>query len=878
MIDNPIDAATLSGHAVCYALGRVLRGEVHPTTLPPLDRDAWLPARVMALSVDARQTSVLDRAVLIRQVLRRCALQHGQEDARLSVPAESALLPTAQEWARVGVEAHLSGAYTVLTARPWHPSWLPDQGEQGVDAAAGEAVRRPHEDILGDPFLARFNRDTYRSPGQRAAIRASLSTPPGGVLLVCLPTGDGKSFVFQCLAEVGGGHGNAAGLPGVTLVVTPTVALAQDHELAARELGLPDIPRAYIGGAVAANNPIRHAIQNGTQGLVFASPEAVCTGLRSALTSAAEQRNLRAMVVDEAHLVDAWGAEFRPEFQLLSGIRRELLTASGGTLRTFLLSATYTQAAVGTLRAFFSVGIDDEPSPFAMVAAARLRPEPEYWVAPVAYDDERERRVIEAALHVPRPAILYTTRVMDAERWYRQLKQEGFQRIACVTGPTPPAERLRAINAWRTGELDLVVATSAFGLGIDNAHVRSVVHACIPETLDRYYQEVGRGGRDGSASLSLVIPTMADFEMATGLNRTRIISVDVGLPRWRSMFHHAERIDHGDGEFTVRLDIPPGADARQIDMDNQENTQWNQRTLTLMAGAGLISLSGPMTRTPTHGRDATEHQLADSQAAATSAYQTVRPLVSGHVQEEVWRDAVEARRRVIAAANDTSLKAITGYIRNPQRHCLADTLAPLYTVTTEAGAALIQTAKACGGCPSCRAKNQSPFADHIGEPAQPWPSTRRVLPPAAPVLDAGQRLLVFYAVDDLEGRRKQRRFIEALARLVRSGFHNLVALESFSTECLELDTERLQQEAGASAFFVATRWPNHRLPPGPTVVLAGPSTRLTTSMWTPPTPAEARLVVLPAGVRDPSLPDVLLCERHPGRHLTLTEFLERLNA
>lgn len=863
--------ADLSGHAACYALGRVLRGEVSPSELPTIQEPAL--RRVVNLGQCRRQPSPLDRAVLVRQALRFCALQHGQSSARQLIAADSEHLPTFQDWMRVGVDATPSGWYLTLTARPWCPVWLPGLGDYGADGASGEHERRTDSAVPGDPFLARFRRQEYRSAGQRAAIRAALSTPPGGTLLVCLPTGDGKSFVFQCVSEVGFGDVRASELPGVTLVVTPTVALAQDHELAARELGLDDVPRAYVGGNAFQNSSIRERVADGTQGLVFASPEAVCTGLRPALVTAAEHGYLRALVVDEAHLVDAWGAEFRPEFQLLSGIRRELLATSGGVLRTFLLSATYTQAAVRTMRAFFSHDVDGQPSPFAVVAAARLRPEPEYWVAPVTWDEDRERRVIEAALHVPRPAILYTTTVDDANRWFNRLKQEGFSRLACVTGRSPADERNRAVRDWRTDELDLVVATSAFGLGIDNAHVRAVVHACIPETLDRYYQEVGRGGRDGGASSSLVIPAQSDFSMATSLNQTKVISVDVGLRRWRSMFHHRERLDHGDDEYTVRLDVPPGVDARSIDMDNQENTEWNQRTLTLMTGAGLLSLVGPVTTTPRYGRDAEPGDFTDGAAPTGHAYQTVKILDSGHADEQTWREVVEARRRLISAANRESLHAITAFVRNPERNCIAEILAPLYTVSDEAGRPLIQTAKSCGGCPSCRVAGKPPFVDALSEPRLPWPATVDVCPPADSVIDQARRCLVFYTTDELELRGMPRRFRQALAALVRSGFHNLVGLDTF-----DIDRAALLREIGRVPLFVAGRWINHRLPPGPTVVLAGADTRLTCSMWSPPSPGEARIAILPADAADPDLPDVPLRERHVGRTLTLVEFVERLTA
>src|SRR5262249_53120949 len=156
----------------------------------------------------------------------------------------------------------------------------------------------------GDPFLGAINRTRYQSPGQRGAVRAALTAPPGSVLVICLPTGEGKSLVFQAVSEVGFADPGVPPGPGVTLVVTPTVALAQDHERACLDRGLPDQPRAYIGGEAMRNQLIVQRVAEGTQGLVFASPEAACGPMRRALLRAAEIGALRALVIDEAHVVD----------------------------------------------------------------------------------------------------------------------------------------------------------------------------------------------------------------------------------------------------------------------------------------------------------------------------------------------------------------------------------------------------------------------------------------------------------------------------------------------------------------------------------------------------------------------------------------------
>src|SRR5438552_12252223 len=152
----------------------------------------------------------------------------------------------------------------------------------------------------GDPCLTALGLSSYRSVGQRAAVRAALTTPPGATLVVALPTGEGKSMIFQLVQKVGFA-GSVPDSRGVTLVIVPTVALGINHEQeAVRVCGLQR-PLAFQGGDEAQNSVIADGIADGSLGLCFASPEAACGRLRNSLRSAAENGRLRALVIDEAH-------------------------------------------------------------------------------------------------------------------------------------------------------------------------------------------------------------------------------------------------------------------------------------------------------------------------------------------------------------------------------------------------------------------------------------------------------------------------------------------------------------------------------------------------------------------------------------------------
>ncbi|PBY07334.1 helicase-related protein, partial [Pseudomonas aeruginosa] len=140
-----------------------------------------------------------------------------------------------------------------------------------------------------------------------------------------------------------------------------------------------------------------------------------------------------------------------------------------------------------------------------MVSAVHLRPEPQDWFYKASSPQEKQKRVLESLRYAPRPFILYVTKREDVAQWNTTLRcSGGLHRIATFDGGTPDRERKRIIEEWAANRLDGIVATSAFGVGLDKSDVRTVIHATIPETLDRYYQEVGRGGRDGKSSVSLL--------------------------------------------------------------------------------------------------------------------------------------------------------------------------------------------------------------------------------------------------------------------------------------------------------------------------------------------------------------------------------------
>ena len=558
-------------------------------------------SRRLARAWRDRSTPVADFGPLIRQVLRQATERQSGNPQFLFVPLDKTLetmWPEPGQWATWGVQAKSVGGSLRLSAEVWHPTWLEGAKEVSPERAAFRGdVRRMQEQVAGDPFLAGLGRETYLSAGQKEGVRAILSAPPGATLVVNLPTGSGKSLCAHILSCVP--FGDATTENGVTIIVVPTTALAQDQERTLRKALNSTEDFAYYGGPDEAtserNRNLWKRLHNGSQKVLFTSPESLMLGLRPALYEAARRGYLRALVIDEAHIVEQWGDEFRSAFQEIAGLRRALLRESPDPkFRTLLLSATLTASSFGTLQTLFG-----EPGPCRMVSAVQLRPEPEWWIARCDSTTQQQERVLESLHYLPRPLIVYTTQVSAAQAWEKHLKQQGHKRLRVMTGKTPNRERDRIIGLWADGALDIVVATSAFGLGIDQGEVRAVVHACVPESLDRLYQEVGRGGRDGRASMSLMIYThrqewfdrQDDYHVARRMNNRSIITVNKGFPRWQRMFDHKKRLNTPPHpRYEMPIDIAPGVDQRTIGMISEANEDWNARTLTLMARSGLIEL------------------------------------------------------------------------------------------------------------------------------------------------------------------------------------------------------------------------------------------------------------------------------------------------
>jgi ATP-dependent DNA helicase RecQ len=299
--------------------------------------------------------------------------------------------------------------------------------------------------------------------------------------LVVMPTGSGKSAVYQVPALL---------LPRPVVIVSPLLALQRDQ--------IAGLPGGDGGpGAVAVNSDLGaaeaedvwEAVRGGAVRYVYLSPEQLAKD--EVVHRLAEVRP-GLFVVDEAQCVSSWGHDFRPDYLRLAQAARRLG-------RPPVLALTATAAPPVRQDIVERLGMEQ---PRTLVTGFD-RPNIQLRVHRHLDDDERRRVVVEEAAAAAKPGIVYAATRKDSEVYAAELASLGLTAEAYHAGMRA-AERRRVHDAFLAGDTDVVVATSAFGMGIDKEDVRFVLHASLPGSLDAYYQEIGRCGRDGQPALAVL--------------------------------------------------------------------------------------------------------------------------------------------------------------------------------------------------------------------------------------------------------------------------------------------------------------------------------------------------------------------------------------
>nr|WP_323038182.1 DNA helicase RecQ [Pararhodobacter sp.] len=324
-------------------------------------------------------------------------------------------------------------------------------------------------------MLARVFGFSQFRPGQEDIVRAVID---GQDVLAIMPTGGGKSLCFQL---------PALAREGLTVVISPLIALMRDQVGAMQLAGVP-AASLTSGNSPEENDEIFAALEEGRLKLLYIAPERLAT---SATTSLLRRSNCRLIAVDEAHCVSQWGHDFRPDYLRIGALRRAL----GVPLAAFTATADAATRAEIVERLF-----DGEDPPTFLHGFDR----PNIRMAFAVKDSPRKQIMAFAATRRGQSGIVYCATRARTETLAKALVEAGHPARA-YHGGLEDWERRKVEGLFQTEDGLIVCATVAFGMGVDKPDVRWVAHADLPKSIEAYYQEIGRAGRDGLPADTLTL-------------------------------------------------------------------------------------------------------------------------------------------------------------------------------------------------------------------------------------------------------------------------------------------------------------------------------------------------------------------------------------
>jgi ATP-dependent DNA helicase RecQ len=411
------------------------------------------------------------------------------------------------------------------------------------------------DDVLSRA-LAFFGHTSLR-PGQADVITDILSGRP---VIAVMPTGAGKSLCYQLPAIVLAERG------GVTLVISPLIALMKDQVDVLRARGVPAVALTSASGA-DEQREILDGIRAGMFTLIYVAPERFRSPrFVDALHAMAGRLSL--IAIDEAHCISEWGHDFRPDYRRIGELLGQLAprraaqaddrSASGGMLRIAAFTATATPEVRRDIA--HQLGF---ASP-AMHVRGFDRPNLHYAVERAGGGDDKSDKLVELVrTRDGGVALVYASTRKNAEKYAAALKAAGMRTRVYHAG-LENLVRERNQDVFMAGQLDAIVATNAFGMGVDKSDIRLVVHADIPRSPEAYYQEAGRGGRDGKPTRCVLLFNHSDIKLQEFLIDASYPSTELLRGIWKLLRDRPELgvLTPYDDELEARLRTQLGGDIK----------------------------------------------------------------------------------------------------------------------------------------------------------------------------------------------------------------------------------------------------------------------------------------------------------------------------